>query len=265
MLFVKPMSVLVLTFLAVAGLERLAPLRWAPAAFLRPYLGTDALWFAVGGAGTALSVYVFRPLLSHLAIGPSSRALADWPLAARLTAAVAAYDLVTFLVHLELHRSEWLWSVHKVHHSSRHLDWLATTRTHMMELLARNLTAQAVLYGAGFSSPLVAAATLTYAAFAVVGHSNLGLDLAFLEPVLITPRLHRRHHVAASDHANFGTVFSLWDRVFRSLRAQDTGPTEALGVPGELDTYPQTFLAAVTQPLRDHRATLHRAGPPLAR
>ncbi len=54
------------------------------------------------------------------------------------------FDFVSFLVHGQLHRSEVLWSFHKVHHSSLEFDGLATTRAHLLENLVRFVRAQLV-------------------------------------------------------------------------------------------------------------------------
>ena len=71
--------------------------------------------------------------------------------------------------------------------------------------------------------------------------------------MLITPRLHRLHHVATSCEKNFGVAFSVWDRLARTLTTatEEGGP---LGVPGEIDTYPQTWTKQLVEPFRRWRA-----------
>ena len=264
MQFVVPFAILTALFLVVAALERVHRLQFRPSALLRPHIGTDALWYLVAGGAAALSTYVFRPVLSHLAIAPLQIGVAAMPAALRLAIAVTIFDFVAFAVHLAIHRSDALWSVHKVHHSSLHLDWLATTRTHMFEHLVRNIPAQAVLFAFGFTSPTISGAILVYALFAVVGHSNLDLDLSVLELIFITPRLHRRHHVPDTTQHNFGTILSIWDRMFKRLLIADTQPDEHFGVPGQVHSYPQRFPDAARQPLRENLArarSLHRSSP----
>jgi sterol desaturase/sphingolipid hydroxylase (fatty acid hydroxylase superfamily) len=180
------------------------------------------------------------------------------PVGLRVALAVVVYDLIAFVVHRRLHRVDALWAVHKVHHSSRHLDWLATTRTHMFEHMVRNLPAQGALLLAGFSVRMVTSAAVIYAGFALLGHSNLRLNLRWAEPIFITPRLHRRHHVPSTTNRNFGTVLSIWDRAARTFAPLDTPGNEPLGVPGELDTYPQRFVEAVRAPGRELRARRRR-------
>lgn len=255
-------SLLVLTslFLTVAALERVPRLRFAPYRLLRPYLATDAAWYAVATSAALLSSVVFRPQMEKLVLATPAETLATWPWAARLVVALLAYDLVAFAVHVGIHRSDVLWSVHKVHHSSLQLDWLATTRTHMIEHLLRNVPAQATVFALGMP-PSVLATTLTvYAAFALYGHSNLRVGPRWIEWLFVTPRLHRLHHLPDSTQRNYGTIFTVWDRLFGLLVSRDAAPSERPGVPGEMEAYPQRFAAAFRQPLREVRA---RRGKPV--
>lgn len=93
---------------------------------------------------------------------------------------------------------------------------------------------------AGFSPFTVGTATALYAGWAAFGHSNVRLDLRVLEPVFITPRLHRLHHVPATTERNFGTIFSIWDRLAGTLATKAPSGVEPIGVPGEIDSYPST-------------------------
>lgn len=238
-------------FLGVAGLERFPRLRFAPQPFLRPFLGTDAVWYVLATGSAAVSALVLAPALEGVALPGAGDRLGHAPAPVRFAVALVLLDLVAFAVHVALHRFDVLWAVHKVHHSSLALDWLATTRTHLFEHLVRNLPGQALLLMAGVPAASVATAAGVYALFAVLNHSNLRVDLSRLEAVLVTPRLHRRHHVPATTEKNFGTVFSCWDRLFGSLAVVDTGSDEQFGVPGERDSYPQRLTAALRQPARE--------------
>jgi sterol desaturase/sphingolipid hydroxylase (fatty acid hydroxylase superfamily) len=250
------LSFLVLTslFLTVAALERVPAFQFRPARLLRPFLATDAAWYLVATTANLISSFVFRPQLSKLAIRGVAGSIAGLPLVARVVAAVVVYDFVAFAVHVGIHRSDMLWSVHKVHHSSLQLDGFATTRTHMFEHLLRNVPAQATLFALGMSAPIVATTLLIYAAFALHGHSNLRVGGRGLEMVFVTPRLHRLHHLPATTQKNFGTILTIWDRLFGRFACRDASPTERAGVPGEIDEYPQRFVAAFCQPMKEARA-----------
>ena len=152
-------------------------------------------------------------------------------------------------MHVTLHRSNTLWNVHKVHHSTLHLDGFATTRTHMFENMLRFVPGQAVLFVIGMSGSVVAPVVAVAAIYGVSNHSNLGLNLQWAEGVFVTPRLHRRHHVPSTTQHNFGAIFTVWDRCFGTFIQRETTPDERYGVPGEIDSYPQRFLPAFRNPL----------------
>jgi len=257
--------VLSVVYSSVAVLERTPALRFRRLTSPRPYLGTDAAWYAVALLATAISAFVFRPQLAKLAIGPVSRRMHDLPFAVKLLAGLILFDFVSFAVHVALHRSDVLWNVHKVHHSTLELDGFATTRAHMFENLVRFVPGQALLYVVGMPASVVTAVVATYAIFGVSNHSNIGVDLRWAERLFVTPRLHRRHHIPESSQNNFGTVLTVWDRAFGSLLVRDTRDGERFGVPGEVDTYPQRFAAAFREPLlqvrrqRRHKRLAHSA------
>lgn len=235
----------------VSLLERVPALQFARRGLARPFLATDGAWYLVATGANLVTTFVFQPLLSRLAVPGVSASIASLPVVLRLVLGLAVYDGVAFLVHVGIHRSVTLWSVHKVHHSSLRLDAMATTRTHMFEHMVRNLPAQAALFALGFTAEGVAFVLLIYASFALVGHGNLRIGNRWVEAVFITPRLHRLHHLPASSQQNFGTVFTVWDRLSGRLLVRDAAPAERMGVPGEVDLYPQRFGAAFRQPLRE--------------
>ncbi|MDP9333231.1 MAG: sterol desaturase family protein, partial [Actinomycetota bacterium] len=209
-------------YLVVAALEQVPALRFRPLRFLRPHLATDVAWYGLAVTNSVISVFVLQPQLSKLAVGPISRTVGQLPAAVRLLLALLVFDFVAFAVHVGVHRSNILWNVHKVHHSSLQLDWLAATRAHMFENLIRFVAAQMVLFLVGVPVGQVAVVTAVFAAFGLLDHSNLGVNLRWAEAVFVTPRLHRRHHVPETSQKNFGAVFSLWDRLFGTLVQYDT-------------------------------------------
>lgn len=247
------MSVAALTgvYLVVGRLERTPALRFRQLPSPRPHLATDVAWYGVAVLATALSVFVFRPVLADLAIPSIRDALDGTPFLLKLLIGVVVFDFVSFLVHRGLHRYDVLWNIHKVHHSTLELDGFATTRTHMIENMLRFVPSQALLFLIGMPVSVVAASVAIAAIYGVSNHSNLGINLTWIEPVLVTPRLHRRHHVPSTTQTNYGGIFTLWDRMAGSFVRAETLPEERYGVPGEVDTYPQRFGDAFRQPFND--------------
>jgi len=257
MTFLASIAVLTVVYLAVGLLERVPGLRFRNLSSPRPYFATDLAWYGVAVFATAMSVLVFRPVLARFAVAPVRDAMANVSFLLELLVAVVVFDFVSFLVHRALHRYDRLWNIHKVHHSTLELDGFATTRTHMVENMLRFVPGQALLFLIGMPVSVVASSVAIAAIYGVSNHSNLGVDLRWIEPIFVTPRLHRRHHVPSTAQHNYGGIFTIWDRLFGSLVGVDTTIDERFGVPGEIDTYPQTFFAALRQPfleLNDGRA-----------
>ena len=253
MSFVFSVALLAVVYLVVGRLERRPSLRFRQLQSPRPYLATDMGWFGLAVGATAVSVFVLRPQLSKLEVAPIRDALAGWPFVAKVLIGLVVFDAVSFAVHVALHRSDRLWNIHKVHHSSLQLDGFATTRTHMMENMLRFVPGQAVLFLIGMPVTAVTLTVLVAAIYGVSNHSNLDLDLRGAERVFVTPRLHRRHHVPETTQNNFGVMLTVWDRLFGTLLRCDTRPDERFGVPGEIDSYPQRFLPAFREPVAQLR------------
>jgi sterol desaturase/sphingolipid hydroxylase (fatty acid hydroxylase superfamily) len=253
MSFLFSVTALSVVYLVVARLERIPALRFRALPSPRPYLTTDLVWYALAIAATAVSVFVLRPQLIKLEIAPVRHAVARLPLAAKFLLGLVVFDFVSFVVHVSLHRSNTLWNVHKVHHSTLHLDGFATTRTHAFENMLRFVPGQAVLFVMGMSAAVVAPVVAIAAIYGVSNHSNLGSNVRWAEFVLVTPRLHRRHHVPSTTQHNFGAIFTIWDRCFGTLVRRDTRPDERYGVPGEIDSYPQRFVPAFRNPIVQFR------------
>jgi len=241
------MLLLLMALLALAGCERIPRLRFTALPLLRPFVMTDAICFVSGALALGLVVRALGLALVGR-VGSALPALAGLRGAIAVPAAIVLYDLFSYVCHWALHRFEALWRIHKVHHSSLRLDWLATFRAHVFEHALRHVASSAALLVLGFSGAAVAMAGATYAAWGAFNHANLDLHVRALDHVLITPRLHRLHHAGQTTGHNLGTIFTLWDR-WRGTLTTDGSP-EPLGVPGERERYPQTYLAQFFAPLR---------------
>jgi sterol desaturase/sphingolipid hydroxylase (fatty acid hydroxylase superfamily) len=249
--FVGSAAILTLLYTLVFVIERLPRFRFRELSFRRRFFTTDTTWYGVLVAMSAVSVFVLRPVFDRLTVEPIARYVGDLPALGRFALALLLFDLVSYGVHRGLHKSDLLWNIHKVHHSSLELDGLAATRQHMLENMIRFIPGQIAMFLVGIPTAQVAPAVALGAAFAVIDHSNIDLDLRFMEKLFITPRLHRRHHVPSTAMNNYGGIFNIWDRLFGSFVSIDTTEEERFGCPGEVDSYPQRFCDAVRRPPLD--------------
>jgi sterol desaturase/sphingolipid hydroxylase (fatty acid hydroxylase superfamily) len=234
--------ILLATIIMLVVLERFAWFRFEPGRLRRRYAGSDLFYLLTSGVGLSL-------LAQDLAVRFVAPASGFGAGAALFACSFVLFDLGAYVSHRLLHRFDALWEVHKVHHSSRKLDWLATFRGHLIEHAIRQLLSPVLLIALGVPLTIVALTAAVHGGWSAFVHSNFGPRLRSLDAFLITPRLHRVHHVAATCEKNFGVALSVWDRLAGTLTtaAEDGGP---LGVPGEVDTYPQTWTAQLLEPMR---------------
>jgi sterol desaturase/sphingolipid hydroxylase (fatty acid hydroxylase superfamily) len=235
---------------AVAVLERFARFQRRALPFFRPRFVTDVVYLVTGWLATASLAIAWVALASE-AFGrlgiPRVTAVPRW---AALPLALVALDAGNYAVHWLLHRVDALWEFHKIHHSSPELDWLATFRSHIVEQALRRLAAPLLLALVGVPLDAVVAAGGVFMAWAVLNHANLRPAVSVLEPVFVTPRLHRLHHVPRTTERNLGTVLTVWDRLRGTLVVPVDETLDALGLPGERRPYPEGWATQLVEPLR---------------
>lgn len=221
--------------------ERIPQLQFQSSPFFRRFFLSDFWYLATGGILLSMAMRAQALLWAGIFSENISRTLAAMPFALTVGFAIVLHDLGGYGSHLLLHRIDALWELHKVHHSSRTLDWLATFRAHILEHALRHFFSPVLLILLGFPLTAVGVASVVLGAWSALVHVNLGVSWRWLEPILITPRLHRLHHVPATSESNLGVFLSVWDRLRGTLETSPTAPLRPLGVPGAVETYPQTW------------------------
>jgi sterol desaturase/sphingolipid hydroxylase (fatty acid hydroxylase superfamily) len=217
--------------------ERFWPAAPLPAPVARAPVARLARNLALAGINFLLSPLVILPLTA-LAAG---QALAwrpawwqGWP---GLALDLLLLDFLIYWWHRANHRWPLLWRFHLVHHLDRTLDSTSALRFHFGEVLisAAARAGAILLLGFPFLSILAFETLLLLAT--IFHHSNLRLPRrleAALAVLIITPSIHWVHHHRRriDTDANYGTVFSFWDRLFRSRSAARRSPEMEIGVEG---------------------------------
>src|SRR5262249_42250621 len=108
------------------------------------------------------------------------------------------------------------WRLHEAHHSVTAVDWVAGSRSHILEMLINETIefAPPVLLGAHPDAILIA--SMIGAVWGMYIHSNLGVRTGRLQWLMNGPEAHRWHHAVDADayNRNFATKLALWDRLF---------------------------------------------------
>jgi len=250
--------VFVAAFLAVSIWESFRPLRPLVSSASRRW-SRHALLYAVSAISFSLIVRV-SPVFVAIAAGQWHFGIlnhARMPLWISFVITVLALDLCHYASHRLFHATEWLWRVHRVHHSDNDFDVSTAVRFHPLEVAGRQL----LYLGAIAVLAPPAGAVLVYGLLVAVEnlfvHANKSLPPGVegvLRWMMITPDLHRIHHSEdfVEQNFNFGEVFPWWDRLFGTYAGETssgsgvvvTGLRELRGV----DTLPILYL--LTAPFR---------------
>ncbi|WP_323763688.1 sterol desaturase family protein [Marinovum sp.] len=148
-----------------------------------------------------------------------------WPVWLEIGLAVLIFDFAIWLQHLVTHKVPLLWRLHRVHHADVEIDVTTAIRFHPVEIALSMLLKIGLVYLLGPAAWAVVIFEVLLNGTAMFNHANLRLPLrvdALLRRVLVTPDMHRVHHsVHRHEHdSNYGFSLSLWDRLFRTYRAQ---------------------------------------------
>jgi sterol desaturase/sphingolipid hydroxylase (fatty acid hydroxylase superfamily) len=159
-------------------------------------------------------------------------------------------DLLGYLGHVLLHRSNLLWTFHRVHHSARQLDSLNALRQHWAEKLFYDFFAYVPMTLIGFGVEQTALALIVGRLFCTFTHSNLKVPLGPLKYVFNNPQLHLWHHAREVPHnhnVNYGSALSMWDFLFGTSYLPDDRNDVKLGFEG-IEEFPTTLLRQQLHP-----------------
>jgi len=240
----------VLAVAIAVGLQRMAPHARLRGSW-RTNLGLWAINAAVLGVVCGACGYAVASWASATRLGVLR--LVPLPQAGAILASVVLLDVVSYAWHRANHQLRWLWQFHQVHHSDTTFTVSTGVRFHAGELLLSLPVRLAAVVALGAPAEGVLLFELLFTVANLVEHGDISMSARLehrLGQVLVTPALHRRHHSkeVTELNTNFGTIFSLWDRWFRTFLASGSDAAVQTGLPGISDA-PSLF-QAVLFPLR---------------
>lgn len=245
------LGVLALVFIP---LERTFPAR-PDQPIRRPELLIDLAFFLgqrllFAGLAVAVLAAVDQALAPYLPTALQGLA-AGLPLALRVVLALALGDLVTYWFHRACHRYAFLWRFHAVHHSTRHLDWLAAHREHPVDGVLTQLCVNLPAIALGLSVEAVGAVIVARGLWAILIHSNTRLPLGPLGLLLGDPALHHWHHADVPEtRHNFANLAPWLDLLFGTYHRPAGPETYPLGIP---QPWPRGYLAQLLRPFLPSR------------
>jgi sterol desaturase/sphingolipid hydroxylase (fatty acid hydroxylase superfamily) len=233
--------------------ERLWPAAPRPADAGLPRLGRNGTLWAIN---TLLSPIVVLPITAWAAAHRAEWRPDWWSGWSGVALDLIVLDFLIYWWHQANHRIPFLWRFHEVHHLDRFLDSTSAVRFHFGEVL---LSAGArviviLLLGFPFVSVLVLETLLLCAT--LFHHSNVRLPPVVegaLSLLIVTPSIHWVHHHdrRADTDSNYGTVLSVWDRLFRTRSPTLRTPTMPIGVEGHAERALPQLLSRPFRPRAD--------------
>ena len=163
-------------------------------------------------------------------------------------------DFVQWWTHRLLHRVEFLWNFHKVHHSVKQMGFAAHLRYHWMEPVVYNsLKYIPLAIIGGFSAQDVAFVHFFNITIGHLNHANINWDYGWFKYIFNNPRMHIWHHSKELPEerkygVNFGLTLSIWDYLFKTNYIPHSGRDIELGFTGDED-FPQGFMQQEMYPL----------------
>jgi sterol desaturase/sphingolipid hydroxylase (fatty acid hydroxylase superfamily) len=191
---------------------------------------------------TLLFAWAVRPALQH--------AVQAQPLLLQFVEVVIVADLAEYVVHRAFHRVPWLWRFHAIHHSARTLDWLASSRLHLLDIVVTRGLSFVPLYLLGFTPSAVYAYLIFVSFHAVFIHANVRWRFRPIEWLLVTPRFHHWHHADAPEAVdrNFAIHLPWIDRLFGTCYFPEGRWPAAYGL--GRDAVPDGWMRQLVWPLR---------------
>jgi sterol desaturase/sphingolipid hydroxylase (fatty acid hydroxylase superfamily) len=180
-------------------------------------------------------------LIIHTGFGFLIVKLSDWALANQfglvywLNASVISTIIISalaldlfggWLSHMIEHKVPLFWRMHIIHHADNNVDVTSGLRHHPLESVWRGLffLIAIIICGAPIYAVMIYQTILTI--FVAFTHANISLPLWLdkgMSYILVSPNMHKVHHHWKQPYtdSNYGAVFSIWDRLFRTYLELD--------------------------------------------
>lgn len=178
----------------------------------------------------------------------------EFPLWVRLLVFLVIIDFVQWFTHTLLHRYDFLWNFHKVHHSVKEMGFAAHLRYHWMEpVLYNSMKYIPLAIIGGFTAKDIALVHFFNITIGHLNHANINWDYGFLKYILNNPKMHIWHHakelpIERRKGVNFGITLSIWDYIFKTNYIPHSGRNIEIGFTGD-EQFPKGFLNQEIYPL----------------
>lgn len=131
-------------------------------------------------------------------------------------------DFFQWFTHLLLHKFDFLWKFHQIHHSVKEMGFAAHLRYHWMEnILYKPLKSLAIMLIGGFEPEQAYIVHFIAITIGHINHANLNITWGPFKYIFNNPVMHLYHHAytlprSKKQGVNFGISLSIWDYLFKT-------------------------------------------------
>jgi len=257
----NPLIYLFLVYAIAFSVEQLAPKRLNYPVIGRKGFWTDLLYlFFIDFAIQAIGLYAVATAVEFIVLKLFNSAGIETPLFnlhdalppyLRFLVFFVVIDFLQWGAHFVLHRSNFLWQFHKIHHAQEQLGFASTRHFHFGEYLVLKPAFWIPFALCGFKTAdyviwyVWIAYMLTF-----LSHCNIRINWGFLKYIFITPETHFWHHsrnIPGKYGVNYASSLAVWDLLFGFFyNPKDKEPV--LGIPD--NDVPESFWGQMAYPFK---------------
>jgi sterol desaturase/sphingolipid hydroxylase (fatty acid hydroxylase superfamily) len=224
--------------------ERISPYR-KNLPFFRDGFWVDLVWYTIIQS-YFLKILIFTfiiPSIQNLIQWHGFAFFRSWSITEQVLFFLVTHDLYIYLFHRLQHANKILWRTHEAHHSGKEIDFLAGSRSHVVEIIINQTIEFAPIVLMGAHPEVIPIKAMLDAMFGMFIHANVNVRLGKLKYFLNSPELHLWHHANYREvfHANFATKFSMWDYLFGTVYFPEHKPGNSRENWGLYYDYPKDY------------------------
>lgn len=249
--FVLTLFVLALVFIPLEGFFAKNPQQ----RILRVGWITDMKYFMFSHIGLQLFAFLtIMPIqywVTHISNNPIVPIIQSQPLWLQFIELLIVVDFTTYWLHRAMHEVPLLWRFHAIHHSTEQMDWLASSRLHLVEIILTRFIATVPIFILGFHTSAVFAYLVFISFHAIFIHANVRFRFPYLRWIIATPEFHHWHHSSEKPaiDKNYAAFIPLYDVIFRTMYM----PNHLASVYGTVGyKIPNSFVKQFTWPFKKY-------------
>jgi sterol desaturase/sphingolipid hydroxylase (fatty acid hydroxylase superfamily) len=172
--------------------------------------------------------------------------ISHWAPGLQLLVFFIVLDFLQWFTHVLLHKYNFLWKFHKVHHSVKEMGFAAHLRYHWIEnIFYKPLKTFGVMIIGGFEPEQAYIVHFISIAIGHFNHANIKITWGIFKYLINNPVMHLYHHahsVPKGRHGmNYGISLSLWDYIFKTNYIPEDSGTIEIGFKDD-DKFPTDFI-----------------------